>query len=259
MAIGPINYAGGQAELDVSPLYALAQQLELRKARKAQQQQQQQMLDLKRAEAERIAAAEASWQADVEAAFSNPTTENYQRLFRHTDKLDAAKTLLGNYSDEQRKRNLGAAVEVGGLLNAGNSDLALKRLQDRRQALINGGESTEVTDAMIADIESRDPARLQRAKATAGAVIAFTDPEKSAEVLDRLGYSEKVKIDREQLDETKRHNRATEGVAAGNLSLSQQREGRIASDAKKSGSSGSGGGSFEYRIGPDGALQRRRR
>lgn len=241
MALGPINYSQNMAQLDVSPLFALARQLEANRANRAEEAQRDIQIGIAQAEQDRKVAADAAWQTDVKTAFENPTTENFQRLYQHSGKLDAAKALYSNYTDEQKTRNLNAAMEVGGLLNAGNNELALKKLKDRRTALANGGESTEITDSMIADLESGDAARVNHAKAKAGTVIAMSiDPEKAGPLLDRLGYGATYQLEREKFDETKRHNRATEGVADARLGISQAASARA--DRKAAGGGKGGGG-----------------
>jgi hypothetical protein len=239
MAIGPINYTGQQAQLDVDPLFALARQLEQRRAIRAEEEQRAAQIDLAQRKFDAEQAREGEWSSAVGSVLANPTTEGFQNLFRFTDKIDAAKQLLGNYTDAQRNRNLTAAMEVGGLLNAGNNDLALKKLQDRRVALVNAGESTEITDSIIADIESGDPARINRARGVAGTVIATSvDPEKAGALLDRLGYSATYQLDREKFEESRRHNLVSEGHDAARVDLSRAAGARAAAKGKGGKSGG---------------------
>lgn len=248
MAEGPINYAGMLTQPDFTPLLQGLQLRRQNKAIEAQTEIAQQKVDLATQEAQAKAQQNAAWQGAVGNALQNPTTENYQKLFAYPDRIDAAKQLLGNYTDQQKNRNLSAAMEVGGLINAGATDSAIAKLKDRRTALAQAGESTEITDHIIANLESGDPAKITQAKGLAGTVIAMTLGDKAGPVLDSLGYGAKAedrKADNARQAaaqaETMRHNRAMEGNAAGNLSLARQREGRV---AKGGGGKGGKKGAF---------------
>jgi len=268
MVEGPINYTGMLVRPDLTPLM---QGLQLRRQNQAQDAQQQRWEDqtaLKQQEFERQAAAQSAWDADIQGVMAAPTTASLSSLMlKHPERYQAIKAMSDQQGEVMQKRNLTAAMEVGGLLNAGANDAALAKLKDRRTALAANGESTEITDHIIANIESGDSVKITQAKALAGTVIATTLGEKAGPVLDSLGYGARAE-DREADNE--RANRiadmrervAEASIARGEASSARAERAADRADRKAAGGGSGGGGSggsYEYRIGPDGRLQRRKR
>lgn len=240
----PINYSAMLTQPDFNPLM---QGLQLRKQNRALDEQtkiQQQRIDLARQEAEAKTAKEVAWQADIGGYMANPTTQGIQDLFlKHPEQSTALKALADQQTGAQKTRNVNAAMRLGGFLNAGLNDQAVKDLEQRRAALAETGESTEVTDAALAAIKSGD---LTKAKAIAGIVIGGTLGEDAGPVLDALGFSDKARRDAARDDrqerhqnESERHNRVMEGQGASRVGLSAAAGARAA--AKGSGKGGSGG------------------
>lgn len=168
-----------------------------------QQQQvdtQKQAMAAKIAEAQQEAAQAQAFKADAESVISNPTPEGFRSLLLRYPKMhEGLKQAWDQYSDGQKSRNTEAASSVYAALSNGRSDLALSILKQRREALAQGGESTEITDSLIEMVESGDPQKIQQAKGMAGFVLAnATGPEKigsTLESLDKLGQKRTTTID----------------------------------------------------------------
>ncbi|MBB4155310.1 beta-phosphoglucomutase-like phosphatase (HAD superfamily) [Sphingomonas jinjuensis] len=119
-------------------------------------------------------AQEADWNNAVGAVLTKPTAANIVDLTTYPDRLAAVAPQMGNPS--QRHRNVSAALDFLGLMNHGEQAAALEQLRARKQALVKGKESTEVTDTMIAALRMNDPELIARAKGLAGMVLAASVP-----------------------------------------------------------------------------------
>lgn len=150
----------------------------------------------------------ADWQEHVEAALTRPTVTSLSALLSFPQRMEQVQQGLGGYSPGRVANNLNDAVSVAHALNVGKPKVALMALAQRRRGLQNGaqrpvdgdnnpaqpdrwGNSTEVTDALLGHIRSRDPERLEQAKGLAGMVIALSvDPEDVPAVLARAKFKD---------------------------------------------------------------------
>lgn len=158
------------------------------------------------AEAQQEATQEAAFRAEVEGVVANPTPEGFRSLMlRYPKQHEALKDAWGQYSEGQKSRNTEAAASIYGALSNGRNDLALSKLKQRRAALIEGGETTEETDALIELVESGDPKKIAQAKGLAGMVLSVaTGPDKigsTLESLDKIGGRKLKEVDGVFFDE----------------------------------------------------------
>lgn len=266
MAIGPIDYGSMLTQIDTTPLLQGLQVRDQRRQGQAVVATQRARVDIAQAEAERAAAGDEAWKNAISGVMANPTTQGFTDLaLQFPDKHAAIKAASDQQTAAQRTRNVQAAMTLGGYVNSGMNDRAKQFLTERRGALAENGESTEVTDDLIQALDKGD---VKRIKALTGLVISGTLGEGAGEVLDTLGYSEKARRDaaKDERDERRadladkreeRMSRATDAAIAGR----NRDDARADRKAAGGGSSKGGGASsnFEYRVGPDGSLQRRKK
>ncbi len=216
--MGPIDYNSMLTQLDLSPLLR-GRQLQLqRQENQAQIESQQARTAILQQEADRKAAEDAAWQSWAQGSRGKDLTaaDWSDAMLRFPDRFQQLKAASDAQTASQRTRNVQAAMNLGGLLNAGLKDQALANLKERRAALAEAGESTEITDAAISAVQKGD---LATAKQIAGSVILGTLGEDGLGVMESIGWGPKAKkaeadaaLEREKFDETKRHNRASEAA-----------------------------------------------
>lgn len=231
MAIAPINYQALLTQLDFSPLMQGLQQRDQRQDAQAARAEQTARRILAESKFTKEQEADKRWQADLADISANFTPAKLRDLmWKHPDKQEALKSGFDTYNSYQQRDVISASTSVLSALNSGNTELAAKVLSDRRTSLINGGVNTDQTEALLRLVKSPDPADRQRAYAMLGMVMAgAVGPEHAAGVMENLGVgaraerqARKDQLDQDEFEERRRHNRASEGVAAGNLSLRQQ-------------------------------------
>jgi hypothetical protein len=130
----------------------------------------------------------AAYKQDAQSVISNPTPEGFRALLlKYPGMHESLKQSWDQYSEGQKERNVEAASQVYSALNSGRYDLALKLLQDRKDALVKSGESTDVTDSLIDMVKSGDQAKIKQAQGIAGFALAqATGPEKIGSTLEAL-------------------------------------------------------------------------
>jgi hypothetical protein len=242
--MSPIDYSALLTKPDFQPLMRGLQIRRENQQADAQEEYQQQRIGIAQQEIDAKAAKDAAWQTDIGSVMANPTTVGFQQLFlKHPEQAGAIKQASDAQTEAQKTRNVQAAMRLGGFLNAGLPDQAVKDLEQRRAALAEAGESTEITDAAISAIKAGD---MTKAKALAGMVIAGTLGEDAGDVLDTLGYSEKARRDREKDDRDEKRLDLTERrVLNSERATSAAIAGRSRDDARadrKAAGGGKGGG-----------------
>jgi hypothetical protein len=265
MAIGPIDYGSMLTQIDTTPLLQGFQVRDQRRDAQARTAVLERQTDIVESKEQRRQSDELAWKLGMQGVMANPSSEEFGKLaLQFPDKVAAIKAASDQQSAAQRTRNVQGAMTVGGLVNAGMYDQAKKFLTERKGALAENGESTEVTDDLIEALDKGDTTRV---KALTGLVISGTLGEGAGEVLDTLGYSEKARRDaaKDERDERRadladkreeRMARATDAAIAGR----NRDDARADRKAAGGGSKGAGAGSnYEYRVGPDGSLQRRKK
>jgi len=242
--MGPIDYQSMLTQLDVSPLLQL-QQVQAQKREAGENRAlRQQTVDIARSKAAADQAQEAAYRSGVDAYLKNPTSAALTDLtVRFPDQYQALRQAAEQQSAAVKKRNLDFAMRVGGLTAAGQTDKAISITEARIEALRTAGESTEISDDLLAALKSGD---LARAKGAAGLVIASSaDADQTKPILEALRWdagSERAARDDARADaaavETQRHNRVTEGQGAARVDLSRQASARAAAKGKGRGKKG---------------------
>jgi len=268
MVQGPINYGALMEQLDTSPLM---QGFQLRNQGQALQEQsldrqamradQQQRIQLAQAKFTADQANDAAYQEGLGSYLSNPTPQALLELSaRFPEHQKALQDGADSYSAGQKNDLVVAATSTLGALSAGKTDLAIKTLNERRDALAKAGINTDQTDAVIDLVKN---GKTREAQGYLGyALSGLIGPEHSSSMLQTLGIGAKAdnaeaaaaRADR-ALDLRERSLQASIDRSNEASARADRRESRLAGG----GGSGGGGGAYEYRIGPDGKLQRRRR
>ncbi|MBW6522507.1 hypothetical protein KZ810_03270 [Sphingomonas sp. RHCKR47] len=242
MPIAPVNYQALLTQLDFTPLMQGMQMRSEREDAKAARAEQTARRSLAESKFSQEQDEDKRWRADLADISADFTPEKLRDLmWKHPDKQEALKSGFDTYNSYQQRDVISASTSVLGALNSGNTDFAAKVLADRKAALAEAGVNTDQTDALLRLVKSPDPADRQRAYAMLGMVMAgAVGPEHAAGVMENLGIGAKAErqarkdqLDQDEFEERRRHNRASEGVAAGNLALSRQREGRVARGSGK--------------------------
>lgn len=242
--MGPIDYSSQLTKINMQPLM---QGLALRNER-----QQLKEAQAERAERKHLAEAKFTqqqdedkvWLADLADLSANFSPEKLRNtMWKHADKQEALANGFSTYSRHVQQDVIKSTSSVLSALASGNTELAGKVLNERRAALSNGNINSDQTDALYRLVKSADPADRQKAYAMLGTIMSgAVGPEHAAGMMETMGIGAKAEDRRLDNDrqaaaaaETARHNRASEGVAAGNLRLSRQREGRVSRNVGRAG------------------------
>jgi hypothetical protein len=235
--VDPVNYQALLTQVNFAPLMQGLQMRNERQSATAARTEQTALRQLAEAKFTREQDEDKRWRADLADLSTDFTPEKLRDvMWKHPDKQDALKSGFDTYTSQQQRDVISASFSVLSAMQAGKPDVAAKVLSDRQSALAKGGINTDQTEALLRLVKSDDPADRQRAHAMLGMVMAgAVGPEHAAGVMENLGIGAKAErqtrkdqLDQDEFDERRRHNRASEGVAAGNLALSRQREGRVA-------------------------------
>lgn len=262
MVQGPINYGGLLEQLDVSPLQNGLAMRQRNQAFEAQQQQEQQRVQLATAKFTAEQMQNAEYQRDLDGYLRNPTPEALREIgARYPDHQKALQEGADSYSAGQKNDLVVAATSTLGALSAGKTDLAVKTLTERKDALAKAGINTDQTDAVIDLVKT---GKVKEAQGYLGyALSGLIGPEHSSSMLQTLGIgarAEDQRADNERadraLDIRERSLQSSIDHANEASARADRREARLAGGG---GSSSGASGGYEYRIGPDGKLQRRRR
>lgn len=270
MAQGPINYGGLLEQLDLTPLQ---NGLQLRNQNQALQAQQEDRMAMRQDQQQRIQLAQAKFTADQnnDAAYqqalsgylANPTPQALLEISsQFPEHQKALQDGADSYNAGQKNDLVVAATSTLGALSAGKTDLAVKTLTERKGALDKAGINTDQTDAVIDLVKQ---GKTKEAQAYLGyALSGLIGPEHASSMLTTLGVGAKAenaeaageRADR-ALDLRERSLDATIQRANETSARADRRESRLSGGGGSGG--GGGGGGYEYRIGPDGKLQRRKR
>lgn len=198
MVQGPINYSGLLEQLDVSPLM---QGLQLRNQGQALQEQsldrqamradQQQRIQLAQAKFTADQANDTAYQQGLNSYLANPTPQALLELSaRFPEHQKALQEGADSYSAGQKNDLVVAATSTLGALSAGKTDLAVKTLNERRDALAKAGINTDQTDAVIDLVKS---GKIKEAQGYLGyALSGLIGPEHSSSMLQTLGIGAKA-------------------------------------------------------------------
>lgn len=269
--MGPINYGALQSQLDLSPLrqgFALRDQRTAQRDVIAERQQVRQLAEAK------FTAEQDEDKAYREALTGFSADPSPAALLdisaRFPDHSKALQEGFKTYTSGQQRDIIGTTVNVLGAVQAGNIDLAKRTLADRKEALQRAGVDTSHTDAAQRLIASDDPAVRKQGMAYLATVLSgAVGAEDAAKIMENFGIGAKAEREDRRLDvtertsalaerrieESERHNRTMEGQGAARVDLSRAAGARAAAKAGATASSGA----YEYRVAPDGTIQRRKR
>lgn len=242
----PINYSSMLEQLDVTPLLQGLQQRGVNRQIEAQAQLREQQGAALQAKAEQQAADDANWNAWV--ANGDHSLTGYQdAMLKFPGHFEQLKAGAEAQTAGQKTRNLQGAMRLGGFINAGLTDSAIADLETRRAALVQNGESTEITDAALAALKKGD---IATAKKLAGIVITGTLGNDGVDVMKTLGWDEGTaraernedRADR-RLDQADARQAAADRRAAQSDARAERREARAdAREARMAAGGGKGGG-----------------
>jgi hypothetical protein len=243
-SLGPIDYSSQLTKINVQPLMQGLQLRNERQQAKEAQAERTERVQLAKAQFTRQQDEDKVWHADLTDLSTDFTPEKLRNtMWKHPDKQEALSNGFSTYTRNIQQDVIRSTTSVMSALASGNSDLAAKVLIDRRTGLEQGNINSDQTDALYRLVKSTDPADRQKAYAMLGTIMSgAVGPEHAAGMMETMGIGAKAEDRRLDNDrqaaaaaETARHNRASEGVAAGNLQLSRQREGRVSRNVGKAG------------------------
>jgi len=259
MAEGPINYSGLLTQLNLQPLQqGLAQRRQNQyqqtqiEAQQAETQQRTQAAQLAQRQFELKAGEQQAYVDAVTAYKGNPTPEALRDLsVRFPDHAKELSDAANSYSTSQKNDIIGTGSATLGALSAGNTELAIRTLSDRKSALAGAGVDTSHTDAIIDMIRKGD---TKGAQAMLSYVLApMVGSDHVAGMMETLGIGAKseraeaaAERDERRLDQNDRRigieaRRADATIAQGNarVELSRAAGARAATKAKSGGKGGS--------------------
>jgi len=259
--ISPINYGALQSQLNLNPLQ---QGLAIRDNRVQEteaRQERQAVRQLATAKFEADQQQDADYIQAVEAYKADPTPANLRDLgIRFPEKAKALMDAGDSYTSGQKRDLIGAGFSALGALSAGKKDLAIQTLQDRVTALKGSGVDTSHTQAAIDMIRNGDTTGAT--SYLSYAMSGLVGPDHAAGVMESLGVGKKAE---DRSADNARADRALDlREQSLEASIARANEASARADRREarqgSGGGGKGGGdAYEYRIGPDGKLQRRKR
>jgi hypothetical protein len=265
--MGPIDYGALQAKLDFSPLVEALQRRQAKKNIQADNERQDKTVQLAREQFTLKRQEHAAYLADVEAYKADPTPGNLRNLgLSHPDLSDQIYKAGNSYTTAAKQDLVGSGFSAIGALAAGNPDLAVSGLEKRITGLKNSGVDTSHTQAVVDMIKAGKTKEATAYLSYAMAGLVGTDH--AAGIMETLGVGGKAddkRADNERADaraelEERRvtnSERATNAaIARGDAASSRAERAADRADRK---AAGGGSGNYEYRIGPDGKLQRRKR
>lgn len=266
--MGPIDYSALQTKLDFSPL---VQGLQLRQQKQniqADNERQDKTVQLAREKFTLDQQEHAAYLADVDAYKADPSPTNLRNLgLNHPELSDQIFRAGNSYSAATKQDMVGSGFQAIGSLATGNPDAAVSALEKRVEGLKNSGVDTSHTQAAVDMIKG---GKTKEAMAYLSyAMAGLVGPDHAASIMETLGVGGKAddkRADNERADaraelEERRvtnSERATNAAIARGDAASSRAE-RAADRADRKAAGGGGSGNYEYRIGPDGKLQRRKR
>jgi hypothetical protein len=144
---------------------------------------------------------EAAFQADLEDAMLTGDPRKILALrMRYPEMAKGMKEAFDSLDEGERRRNLTQVGSIYANLNAGNLDRATQLLRQRIEADRATGQADPQDEAILAELESGDPMRVNAAKATVGIMLAAIEPDKFGENYARLNPAEAKTADERQYE-----------------------------------------------------------
>lgn len=163
----------------------------LLKMRNTEFQQAQEDRAAQQAAAAQAGQRQAAFQADLEDAMLSGDPRKIMALrLRYPEIAKGMKEAFDALDEDVRRSNLTQAGTVYARLNAGDTkgaaDVLRRRIMDDKAA----GQDVSDDEAILAEIESGDPARVRAATAVVGIQLAAFEPDKFGETYGKLNPSE---------------------------------------------------------------------
>lgn len=226
--MGPINYGALQSQLDLSPLRQGMQMRQNNRLQQAEVHQRDVVAQLARDKFEADQEQDAEYLRDVEAwKASGGAPDGLRDLaLRHPEQSERLLKAGESYTTGQKNDMIQTGFRTLGALAAGNTELAIKQLSDRSEALTRARIDNSHTKVAIDMLRKGDVtgARTYLSYAMSGLIGA----DHTATIMGELGIGKKAENDERRLDladrqagvaerrlnETERHNRRQEGLSA---------------------------------------------
>lgn len=153
--------------------------------------QQQEDRAAQQAAAELAAVKEQEFQAALDEAMMTGDPRAIQRLrFRFPEFTKGMKDAFDALDEDVRRTNLTQVGSIYANLSAGNTGRAVELLRQRIEADRAAGQVDPQDEAILAELESGDPMRVNAAKATVGIILAAIEPDKFGETYGKLNPTE---------------------------------------------------------------------
>lgn len=234
--MGPIDYGSLLQQLDVSPLLNGLQVRNQRDEVRSADRQRQAQVQLAREQFDAKQQHQAGYLAALKAWRDGGGDPQGLRdlALQFPDESEGMVRAADSYEAGSKRSIITDVSSVLGALGSNNPQIALSTLRQRRTALANGGVDTSHTDAAIEMIKSGD---LSGARAflgySLGGLIGW---DHAAGVMETLGLGDKADRARRDdaradadLEERRRHNRATEGVQTDRVGIARSAAARTGS------------------------------
>jgi hypothetical protein len=153
--------------------------------------QQQEDRVAKQEAARQGAEQEAAFRDALEDAMMTGDPRAIMRLrLRFPEFTKGMKDAFDAMDEDQRRADLTQVGSIYANLNAGNTGRAVELLRGRIEADRAAGQADPQDEAILAELESGDPMRVNAAKATVGIMLAAIEPDKFGETYGKLNPTE---------------------------------------------------------------------
>lgn len=142
-------------------------------------QQQQQDREAQMQQAQVMQQREGEFQAALDDVMMNPTPQKIRQLqVRFPEFAKGFKEVFDGMDADIRQTNITQIGSIFANLNSGNTARAVEILRGRIEADRAAGQDVADDEAILAELESGDPMRVNAAKATVGITLAAATGDK---------------------------------------------------------------------------------
>lgn len=125
---------------------------------------------------------------DVRMALESGDARSLSELIvKYPEQKDALKASWDQMDSLKQRSELRQAAGIWSALNAGNTDVAIRQLEQRITSDREAGEDTADDEEQLALLKSGDPKAVNSVKGRLGLFMASVVPEKFASVVEQLG------------------------------------------------------------------------
>lgn len=134
------------------------------------------------------AARQQRYDTDVRMALESGDPRALSELIaKYPEQKDALKASWDQMDSLKQRSELRQAAGIWSALNAGNTDVAIKQLEQRITSDRAAGEDTSDDEEQLALLKSGDPKAINSVKGRLGLFMASVVPDKFASVVEQLG------------------------------------------------------------------------